>query len=657
MLPKVSKLATKKEEKSNFPVDHYSYSSLALFGSNPIMFKIKHINRQVIDSTNNISSIIGQAFHKAMQTYYGGNDDMPIDDEADAIEKGLKVGMGFLEAYNDGFIKWSSTVPNKQKAQEILAFAFRSYVKEMPYNNGDEVLMTESKLKEKVVVEWKGATINLPVPLKGFPDKVVRKDGKVKIVDYKCVGKKTNLEKIDGKKMLQAVQLYFLVYATTGEEPYSFIFEEVKNVKNQDGSKQVNVYEIVYAENELFFDFYFRYYEDVTRALNGEQVYVPNVETMYDGDVSIIAYIHRLDMEDVVAAKMKKHKVDNVTDLLKKEIAKASSMKKLLQTVEKEFVSAKSLNYHKMANQEKISTKLMEYGILLSFDSVIHGNSVDLYRFNPSIGIKMSAIRSYVDDIEQVMGVSGIRVLAPIPNSTMVGFEVPRPDRTFPALPASSEGFKIAMGQTVMGEERRFDIRTAPHMLVAGSTGSGKSVFLHSLIQQLNKIPNVELHLFDPKQVELNQYEESVAEYKHSPGGIASGLEALVEEMEKRYSKMKVAKVRNISDMTGMPYKFVIVDEYADLSHHEAVGFNVQLLAQKGRACGIHLIIATQRASTKVISGDIKINFSVKAVFRMAKEVDSRVMLDESGAERLLGKGDMLFSTEAGLERLQGFMV
>ena len=641
-----------KKEKTDFPVDHYSANSLVLFGSNPIMFKIRYVNRQVLDSTSGITMVIGQAFHRAMETYYGGNETMIVSNEEEAIEMGLKVGMGFLEAYNDGFIKWSTTIPNKQTAQEIFAFAFRSYVSEMPYDNGDEILSTEEKLEEKVTVEWKGKKINLPVRLKGYTDKIVRRDGKLIIIDYKTCRSFSDPDKIDGSKILQSIMYYFLAYGKYGEEPYSIVFEEVKTSKNKDGGKQVQKYEIVFKENELFFDFFFRYYEDVTRALNGEQVYVPNVNALYDGDIALIAYIHRLDDEAVVAEQKKKLKVDNVTDVLKLQIQNANSMKKLLKTVEKDFISAKSLNYENMKPEDRITTKLMEYGLLMKFDSVVNGRTLDLYRFNPSIGLKMSKIRSFVADLEQVLGVSGIRVLTPIPNSTMVGVEVPRSDRTFPELPKTEE-FDLAIGENVMGEIRRFDIRNAPHILVAGSSGSGKSIFLHSLIQQL--IGKADLHLYDPKQVEFFQYEEQVTEYKHSAEGIRIGLENLVQAMELRYDAMKSAKVRNITGMPDMRYKVVIIDEYADLAGRESTNSLIQQLAQKGRACGIHLIVATQRASSTIITGDVKVNFPVKVVLRMSKEIDSRVMIDEAGAERLLGKGDMLFAGDWGIERLQGF--
>lgn len=657
MVPRVVRGETLAEDRK-FPVDHYSYSSIKLFTTNPIMFKIKYVNRDRIDSTSNISGIIGQAFHLGMQAYWAPGDGVEPRDEAKAMEEGLRVAMAFLEAYNEGFIAWSDRIPNKQKAYEIESFAYTSYIKEKPYTPAEQIIEVEQKIKETITVEWRGRTITLPVPLKAFVDKISRIDGKLKIIDYKTCSAFSDPEKIDGGKIIQAVIDYLLVYAFYGEEPYSIIFEEVKTSKNRDGGKQTREYEIVYSKNELFFDFFFRLYDDVTRALSGEQVFVPNVDAFYDNEVAMIAYIHRLDMSEEQAALMKKHHVDNLTDLLKAKIQTAGNMRTLLKTVEAQFVSARNLNYDAMQNEQKIATKLMEHGMMLEFHSKMDGAAVELYRYTPSIGLKMAKLKGFVEDVEQVLGVSGIRILAPIPNSTLIGFEVPKEQRYFPALPAHDQSFDIAIGQTIMGEAKRFDIREAPHLLVAGATGSGKSVFLNSLIEQLATIPNVDLHLFDPKMVELSRYEDIAAQYLSDHAEINNALEDLVIEMEERYQKLQKARARNIDQMAGMHYKFVVIDEFGDLTaNNDRVQRNVLLLAQKARAAGIHLIVATQRPSVDVISGTIKANFPTKVVFRVAKEADSRVVLDEAGAERLSGKGDMLFASDRGVERLQGFNV
>jgi DNA segregation ATPase FtsK/SpoIIIE-like protein len=463
-----------------------------------------------------------------------------------------------------------------------------------------------------------------------------------------------------------------MVYAEYGEAPHSIIYEEIKTTKNRDGSAQIKEYEIVYADNEQFFDFYFRLYDDMTRAINGEMVFVPNIHTIFDNEVAIVAYIHRLDVTEEAARLMKSLRVETITDLLKSKIQTAGSMRQLLKTAEKKFTSAKSLNYNQMQTQEKIATKLMEHGMLIQFDSKVEGCAVDLYRFNPSIGLKMSKLLSYVADIEQVVGVSGVRVLAPIPNTSLIGFEVPRAVRTFPEVipPQDQENpFNLAIGVDIMGDPYYFDITKAPHMLIAGATGSGKSVFLNSVISQLAQIENLDLHLFDPKLVELSRFakEKNTVQYYSAVEDIYLALEGLVEEMNERYITLSKAGARNIQEAGGMRYKVVVIDEFGDLTvgnksegklnFSKEISKNILLLAQKARACGIHLIIATQRPSVDIITGSIKANFPTKVAFRTAKEIDSRVLLDAPGAEKLLGKGDMLFSSDEGEIRLQGFLI
>lgn len=669
------------------------------------------MNRDVFDTAQNIAGVIGKAFHKAMEVYYGGSDTLIVGNESQAIEYGLMSGMEYLESYNDGFINYSKTIPNKQKAFDIFAFCFNSYVKEQPYVP-NELIEVEDKIVEQINVEWRGERLVLPVKLKGYIDKTHRKDGKLCMTDYKVVGSFSNPDKIDGAKILAAVEYYLLCYAKYGEEPYSITFEEIKRTKNADGSKQVKSYEVVFADNPLYFDFYFRFYEDMTRALNGEMVYVPNVDTIYDNEIAIIAYIHRLDITEETAKLMKKHRVQTLTELLKKEIQSAGNMRKLLKSIEDDLVEAKNIDYNSMQNHEKIQTKLMEHGMLLKFDSFINGATVDLYQYTPSIGLKMSRLRNYADDIEQVLGTSGVRVLAPIPGTSLVGFEVPRKERVFPEVPSGDTGFEIAIGQTIMGTPRYFDIRTAPHLLIAGSAGSGKSVFLSAIIPQLAKVG--QLYLFDPKIVELAHFEHLGTKYETDGDRINEVLGDLVKEMEDRYKALAKLGKKNIEG-TDIPYIFPIIDEFGDLTiqnpegstkwqlckehrdedkhsrgaltqllqknpsklrvkEQEAVDQvvfcekckkvelasfeqNILRLAAKGRAAGIHLIIATQSPRVDVIKGSIKANFPTKVVFKTAKAIDSVVVLDEPGAEKLLGKGDMLFAGNGAIERLQGYAV
>ena len=674
-----------KNDEDIFPVKVYRQSSFVKFSINPFMFKVNIINGDYLDTGSNISGVIGSSFHNAMELYYS----KMKEDESEAIKSGMEAGMEFLNEYNDGYIEYSTVVTSKQQAQEIFSNAYNWYLRDKVVDEGEEILAVEEKLEEKICLEYKGNIIELPVPLSGTIDKVVMHDGKLKIKDYKTTRAFTNPDKIDGAKIIQSIQYYFLAYAKYGIKPYSMTYEEVKTTKNRDGGPQVKEYEIVYEDNDLFFDFYFRIYEDVTRAINGEAVFVPNINDFFDNEVAIIAYIHRLDVTEERSRLMREMQVDNITDLLKKKIENAGNMRKLLKLTEQKFVSAKNLNYNSMEIEERISTKLMEHGMLLKFDSKIEGSNVNLYRFNPSIGLKMSKIKGYVADIEQVVGASGVRVLAPIPNTTFIGFEIPKKDRVFFNEKPVAEGFNLAIGKDIMGDIYRFDIRKAPHMMVAGATGSGKSVFLNATISQLVDNPNVELHLFDPKMVELGMFAKKAKEYYTETEDIYLALEELVKIMNARYKLLSEAGVRSIDHYDGdMKVKIVVIDEFGDLiiskqileesvktgekylsgprkgeektesakiNLSAEIEKNILLLAQKARAAGIHMIIATQRPSVDIITGSIKANFPTKVAFRTAKETDSRVLLDEPGAEKLLGKGDMIFSSDEGDIRLQGF--
>jgi hypothetical protein len=601
----------------------------------------------------------------ALQQYFGGNPDKPTSaDEGEAIKEGLATGTEYLKAYSDGFIEWNDKIPGRAKMEELFAKCYFGYLKEFPSKKEiKNILLVEKMLKFKVSIGDKV----LPVPLKGSADLVYEDhEDRITIHDHKITSKFSNTEEIDGAKLIQAVFNYFLVYAATGRAPWRMRYMEYKFTENRDKSPQARIFDIIFDENPLMFELFYRMYQDITDAILGKSVFVPNLTSMYDREVSILAYIHRLDVKEEREEQFKKMKVDNITDFLKKKIQRSGSMKKYLEVVSKKFISATTLNYSQMTIEEKIKMKLAEHGLGVEFHSKITGPSVELYRYEPSVGLKMSKIEAYAKDIEQVVEMSGIRVLAPIQDSGLVGFEVPLKKRTFPTEKPGAEGFSLAIGINIQGETVRMDIREAPHMLVAGSTGSGKSVFIANLIRQLKGLgkDSVELVLLDPKMVELQQY-ASGAKYADNPDEITSHLEALVIEMNRRYKILQENGVKNLEEFRAkggtLAYIFTFLDEYGDLvnqrKYAEDIKACVLLLGQKARAAGIHVILTTQRPSTKIISGDIKANFPTRVAFKTATQVDSQVIIDQGGAEKLLGKGDMLFrdNSSSQLKRLQGF--
>jgi S-DNA-T family DNA segregation ATPase FtsK/SpoIIIE len=341
--------------------------------------------------------------------------------------------------------------------------------------------------------------------------------------------------------------------------------------------------------------------------------------------------------------------------------------------------------------EEKIKTKYAQFGKLVHYEKTVESNTVDTLLFTPGIGTKMKDIRAHADDVEQIIGKSGVRVLAPVPDTNYIGFEVPREERTFVTKELHPKGFELEIGVDSMNSHFTYDVREAPHMLIAGATGSGKSVFLSSVIDQLLKVDNTSLVLFDPKMVELSMYEQEdkVVLYEDNIYRMNEELKDLIQKMESRYRLFKTEGVRDIKEYNKavkkkMDYMFVIIEEFGDLMTTTEVrieeipqGFkkdgepkkpkivkhpirkeihnSVLKLAQKARACGIHLIISTQRPSVDVISGTIKANFPVKVGLRMGNVHDSKVVFGESGAEKLLGKGDLLFANETGVRRLQGY--
>lgn len=624
--------------------------------TNPVMFRIQYMNRDVIDTATNVKALIGKAFHKAFEVYYGGSD-IAITDESCAIVEGLKAGTQLIEQYVEGFIKFDDRVPNKQKALEYFTFGFNSYIKERPYKP-DVVIGTEVALKHSVDIDFNGQRLVTPVPFKGYIDKVEKEGEDIVLRDYKTSMTFSDEEKIDGAKMIQAVVYYFLAYAEYGKAPTKLYYDEVKLAKNKEGGEQVRTYCIVYKENALFFQFFLRFYEDMIKAMNGEMVFLPNVNTMYDNEVSMIAYIHGLDMPEELAEKKKKMRVKTITEVLRKEINSTANLKKLMATIEKNTILSTAIDYSKMKNEEKIATKLMEHGIIVRYDSQVVSSSIIQYLFTPSIGVKMSKLKAYAEDLEQVLGMSGVRVIAPVPNTSFIGVEIPRGDREFPRMPSAKikKGQEIYIGQRIDGTDYTFDIRSAPHMLVAGATGSGKSVFLNNVIKQLTALPESELWLFDPKRVELTEMAHKARKYADTTEDITIGLRELVGVMYARYEAMKAKGVKKNEDLKNPePTIYAVIDEFGELVKSKAIGESISTLSRMARASGIHLIIATQRPSVKTITGDIKANFPVKVAFRTAKAIDSEVVIDEAGAEKLLGKGDMLFSVDGASERLQGY--
>ena len=344
-------------------------------------------------------------------------------------------------------------------------------------------------------------------------------------------------------------------------------------------------------------------------------------------------------------------------------------------------------------NKNRIVDTLANYNISISNIKATIGPTVTLYEIIPDAGVRISKIKNLEDDIALSLAALGIRIIAPIPGKGTVGIEVPNKKPTIVSMHSviSAEKFQksemelpIAIGKTISNETLVFDLARMPHLLMAGATGQGKSVGLNAVLTSLlyKKHPaEVKFVLVDPKKVELTLYNKIerhyLAKLPDSEEAIITDnkkvintLNSLCIEMDNRYELLKNAACRNIVEYNKkfkarklnpndghqfLPYIVLVVDEFADLimTAGKEVETPIARLAQLARAIGIHLIIATQRPSVNVITGVIKANFPARIAFRVTSKIDSRTILDGSGADQLIGRGDMLYTQGNELIRIQ----
>ena len=613
---------------------------------------MKYINGEQLDSQFKISGLMGTAFHKGIEEFYFSIQEGRPHEQC--IQDALSKSLNFLEEFPNVSV-FTEKIP-RSKAQEMVSYGLTQYLPQCPIDV--DILSVEELHTVEVDTEIFGQKITLPIPLSGRSDFIYRDhQGRIIIRDHKSTQKNKDKDSIDGGKILQGMFYYFITLAKYGEAPYACEFMEVKLIKNKDNSPQVTSYTMIYEESRLYFDFFLRIYWDVVSALAGEQVFPPNLGALYDNELALVSYIYRLDETEEKAKLFKKYQVQNITELLQCKLSERSKVEEILLKIQKQITTSSPITYDTMNTEQKIVAKLMEHGVLLTYDSTVRGNTVDTIQYSPSIGVRMNTLKKFTADIEQVLGLSGVRILAPIPNTNFVGVEIPREERAFPTLPSSTlADLNIHLGVDSLNTPVVMDLAEAPHLLIAGTTGSGKTVFLHSIIKQLIKRPTVELVLVDPKHVEFAHYNANIY---NDIDDITEVLMATVEEMEARYKAMKKAKVINAQDI-NLHKKVIIIDEFADLMtapkwNKQNIETCVQRIAQLGRAAGIHIIVATQRPSVDVITGRIKANFPTKISFRVGKAIDSHVVLDNEGAEKLMGKGDMLLADIQGLTRLQAY--
>lgn len=693
------------------PISKLHYSMLTQLLRNPLIFKLKYV-LNVYDGRIGVSGMVGRAAHQALRAYYGGDQDHPLFGEKIEMQaQAIQIGQEYLDEFSDFYVDYGKT-GTREGMLKTYHQAMRFYFAEEPEYH--EIIMCEEKMEGEL------HTIDgqiLPLPAVGVPDLVHRrKDGGVEIIDTKFTKSFTDYETEDYIKIVQSQFLWHLLRETKGITADRMLFREIKtteNTRDNAGKPQIRDWAIPFSHDQYRTIFY-NIYKDVVRFIqNPNQIYLPNLSDPFDGERAGLLYAQGLlsaDMSDVEVM----HKVKDVAFQSKKFIPSR------LERIE---------NKH-LPPEERIKVRLAEFGIPIEPVETKKGASVIQYRFKVSAGVRMSVFEKHRADIERALEAkTEVRILAPIPGTDLIGVEVAAEERSEAELQKeylTPGTLVIPIGQTVHGEIVKMPLDDMPHLLIAGSTGSGKSVLLHSTITALTKQMTPErmrLILIDPKRVELVAFKT----LKHLMGGKIAYeygdalliLKGLRDEMESRYKMLEKAKVRNIREYNALyaderkrtrdmvqplPYIVLAIDEFADLmmqgkveerkkkgsrsltnivkrvqvekmarqfakmgmsfephfdeEDESTVEEMIVRLAQMARAVGIHLIIATQRPSVDVITGLIKANFPTRIALTTASATDSKVILGEPGAEKLAGKGDMLFMHPGGKkERLQGFII
>jgi len=674
-------------------IDYWSYSSMSALLSNPLNFKKKYILK-VYDDAMSPSGVVGTACHKVAEAYFGNGK---------STDEAIQVGYDYIDSVSESEIDYGKT-GSREKILTEFKQAIGFFFEELPVFH--EILGVEVSITTEIT----GVDGNvLPLPAKAKIDLVSKnKLGELEVVDWKFSRGYTDANVTDFSKFLQAMFDYHIVKEKYGEAPARVIFRECKISKNKNNEPQIQDYVIDFKEDTLYGDFatFYKLYNEVTKYISSPtSIYLPNPNDYFNGQNSFEAF--RLGIIGTEAPVAVKHKVAQKT------------------FVDKNYVPSANDRVENIAltDEEKIRLKLQEFAMPVSMEETFVGASVTKYTLKPSRGIAMSKIGRVGNDIALALGAESVRIEAPIRGTNLVGIEVPSKNRKRIDLADShfKKGtFKIPIGIDVFGKVHYKDLADMPHLLIAGATGSGKSVMLNVILTALTKQNSPEalrLILVDPKEVELASY----AKLKHLDRPIVTTNEGAIEVIDyvvklmgDRYKTLAKAGVKNIeeynlkSKATPLPRYVVLIDEFADLmmtakksstasldikeltesinllaltklvagkkiTQKDVAGVLSKLkedalpevetsiirIAQKARAVGIHLVLATQRPSADVVTGLIKANVPTKIAFATTSEVNSRIILDESGAEELTGKGDMLFQdpNSRDLKRLQGLYI
>lgn len=589
-----------------------SPSAIMCFLNNQIQFKKRYIAK-VYDDPSSPSMVVGSAMHKMIEQRMKGQ----------SFEVAIETGLQAIENVADYEIEYGKT-GSREKIIEQYQKLSTTVINELP--TYDNILAVEDK------IECNLSVMNKKIPMKGYIDIVLDLGDSLEVIDWKSV---TNYSDEETENWSYIIQGW--IYSKLAEYKYKkpvsrVVFKEIKKTINRDGQSQIKDY-VLNAENLAEADDIMgRVIKSVSDYTdNPDATYFPNPRDMMNGAQSmhIVAQMEGITVRTVHTTE-RREKFAPVNTVVAEDIADDSG-----------------------SETERIMAKLVEFGVGGRIDEIVKSSAVDTYLLKPNRGVKMSKLAGMGDDLSLALGSDAVRVIAPIYGTQTVGIEVPH-EQSFPKFDGKATSHQIPIGVDTMNNVIYDDIAKMPHMLIGGQTGSGKSVFLRNIIQSLT---NCQVDIIDMKGLDFEDLGKNII--SEVPAALML-IKKLVHLMDERYKNKRVNAKRRV----------LIIDEYADLvmqtgkEKHEIGVFDengklktktttidtrkqletdLARILQKGRAANINVIIATQRPSADIVAPIIKANCPVKACLRVATAKNSEIILDESGGERLLGKGDMLY--------------
>jgi len=633
-----------EELLSSFLIDSWSYSKVSTFARNQKAFEMENIYG--IRGKRSAGSIAGQAYHKALDYFFtqmkeGNLLSLPEMQEA-AFEYIGKVPANQW--------KLQKTTPTMEEAvnealKDVGKLLQNFYEEKDTYlNDIAEIIGVELYFGEWVTVDG----VDIPLPAHGLVDLLVRThSGKTVIIDHKSKDAYTDEKEAALVVGQQAITYTLGMEANTIQRADEVWFVENKASKNKNGNAQLQVIPVTLDENtrRLFEHLLYQNLRQMIAAVRDpDYTYTINTSDKFVDQAELLDFCMRTEICEVEDFNVQDDKKELVAKRLRK--IRDSNAKMISPDIIKKFreKAATFIKYDltatNMTPQEKIEHTLKTFGKMARVAYTFEGYSSNTFLLEVSAGVKVSEIFKYRLDIANALNVENVR----ISNQLIVHEErsylsidlAKKADKVLEFNPDDRDGWKIPLGKDNFGNVIYWDMDNpaTPHALICGQTGSGKSVELINIIEQVKLAGADHIVILDPKY-EFEDYQSYNVDVNNEMDQIDAALAKLVEQMDRMVKGKQAKKI------------IVIFDEFADAVTRigKPLEENLRILLQKGRSSGFRICAATQRASVKVITGDAKVNFPIQICFRVNKEADSRVVLDEPGAECLAGKGDGLIKS------------